>query len=80
MLFWKEHVNEKKCLKCGQSRFVKVVTQDGEKVITEVAHKQLHYVPITPHLKSLFIYKRTTVHMRWLKEDIRKNDGVMVHP
>jgi hypothetical protein len=39
MLLWKEHANEKKCLKCGQSRFVKVVTQDGEKVMTEVAHK-----------------------------------------
>jgi hypothetical protein len=29
MLFWKEHANEKKCLECGQSRFVEVVTQDG---------------------------------------------------
>jgi hypothetical protein len=26
MLFWKEHANEKKCLECGQSRFIKVVT------------------------------------------------------
>jgi hypothetical protein len=34
MLFWKEHANEKKCLKCGQSRFIKVVTQDSEKVTT----------------------------------------------
>jgi hypothetical protein len=39
MLFWKKRANEKKCLDCGQSRFVKVVTQDSEKVITEVAHK-----------------------------------------
>jgi hypothetical protein len=38
-LFWKEHANENKCLKCGQLRFVKVVTQDGKKVMTEVAHK-----------------------------------------
>jgi hypothetical protein len=31
MLFWKEHDNKKKCLECGQSRFIEVVTQDGEK-------------------------------------------------
>jgi hypothetical protein len=34
MLFWKEHANEKKCLEGGQSRFVKVVTHDGDKVMT----------------------------------------------
>jgi hypothetical protein len=26
MLFWKEHANKKKCLECGQSRFIEVVT------------------------------------------------------
>jgi hypothetical protein len=41
MLFWKEHANEKKFLECGQSRFIKVVTQDGEKVMMEVTQKQL---------------------------------------
>jgi hypothetical protein len=39
LLFWKEHANKKKCLECGQSRFIKVVTQDGETVMTEVAQK-----------------------------------------
>jgi hypothetical protein len=34
MLFWKEHANEKKCLECGQSRFVEVVSYDDEKVMT----------------------------------------------
>jgi ferredoxin-like protein FixX len=38
MLFWKGHANEKKCLECGQSRFIEVVTQDDKKVMTEVAH------------------------------------------
>jgi hypothetical protein len=41
ILFWKEHANEKRCLVCGQSRFIKVVNLDGEKVTTEVAQKQL---------------------------------------
>jgi ferredoxin-like protein FixX len=39
MLFWKEHANEKKCLECGQSRFIEVVTDDGEKVMTKVTQK-----------------------------------------
>jgi hypothetical protein len=69
-----------KCLQCGQSRFIKVVTQDGEKVMTEIAQKQLCYFPITPYLKWLFISKRTARHMRWHKEGIRENDRVMGHP
>jgi hypothetical protein len=39
MLFWKDHANEKKCLECGKSRFVKVVTSDYEKVMIQVTHK-----------------------------------------
>jgi hypothetical protein len=75
-----QHDNEKKCLECGQSRSIEVVTQDGEKVTMEVAQKQLHYFPITSRLKRLFISKRTVRHMRWHKEGIRENDGVMGHP
>jgi hypothetical protein len=40
MLFMKEHAEEKKCLKYGQFRFVEVVNDEGEKVMTDVAHKQ----------------------------------------
>jgi hypothetical protein len=79
-LFWKEHANEKKCLECGQSRFIEVVTQDGEKVMMEVEQKQLRYFSITPRLKRLFISRRTARHMRWHKEGICENDGVMGHP
>jgi hypothetical protein len=39
MLFMKAHAGEKKCLKCGQSRFVEVVNDEGDKVMTDVAHK-----------------------------------------
>jgi hypothetical protein len=39
MLFEKEHANEKKCLECGQSRFIEVVTQHGEKVMMEFTQK-----------------------------------------
>jgi hypothetical protein len=48
--------------------------------MTEVTHKHLHYFPITHRLKRLFISKRTTRHMRWHKEGIHENDGVMGHP
>jgi hypothetical protein len=51
MLFWKEHINEKKCLKCGNSRFIEVLNDDGEDVMTEIAYKQLCYLPLTPRLK-----------------------------
>jgi hypothetical protein len=55
------------------------VTEDGKKVTTEVAQKQLRYFPITHRLKRLFISKRTARHMRWHKEDICENNGVMGH-
>jgi hypothetical protein len=51
MLFWREHKDEKQCLKCGKPRYVKVVNDDGETVTTEVAHKQVRYMPITARLK-----------------------------
>jgi ferredoxin-like protein FixX len=80
MLLSKEHTNKKKCLECGQSRFIEVVTQDSKKVMMEVAQKQVYYFPITSRLKRLFISKKITRHMRWHKEGIREKDGVIGHP
>jgi hypothetical protein len=51
-----------KCLKYGQSRFVKVVNDEGNKVMTNVAHKQLHYLPLTPRVKRLFLSKNCYAH------------------
>jgi hypothetical protein len=78
--FYKEHKNEKKCLQCGKLRFVEVVNKDGEMVTMKTAHKQLHYMPLTPRMKSLFISKKIARHMMWHKEGVRENDQVMVHP
>jgi hypothetical protein len=80
MIFYKEHKNETKCLKCGKSRFVEVINEDSEKMTTNVAHKQLRYMPLTPRMKWLFISKKIARHMRWHKEGARENDQVMVHP
>jgi hypothetical protein len=60
-------------MKCGKLRYVEVVNVDGETVTTEVAHKQVHYMPITPRLKQMFVSKRTTIHMRWCKDGEREN-------
>jgi hypothetical protein len=80
MIFYKEHKNETKCLKCGKPRSVEVINEDGEKVTIKTAHKQLRYIPLTPQMKQLFISKKTARHMRWHKEGVCENDQVMVHP
>jgi hypothetical protein len=59
MIFYKEHKDEMKCLKCGKSRFIEDVNEDGEKVMTKTAHKHLHYMSLTPRMKWLFISKKT---------------------
>jgi hypothetical protein len=51
MFFYKEHKNKMKCLKCGKSRFIKVVNEDGEKVTMKVSHKQLCYMHLTDQMK-----------------------------
>jgi hypothetical protein len=45
-----------------------------------IAHKQLHYMPLTHRVKRLFISKKTARCMWWHKEGVRENDQVMVHP
>jgi hypothetical protein len=80
MLFYNEHKDEIKCLKCGKLRLVEVINEDGEKVMTKVAHKQLRYMPLTPQMKRLFLSKKTTRHMRSHKEGVCENNQVMVHP
>jgi hypothetical protein len=51
MLFYKDHKNEMKCLKCDKLRFVEVVNKDGEKLTTKVVHKKLHYMSLMPRMK-----------------------------
>jgi hypothetical protein len=79
MLFWKEHINEKKCLKYEKSRFVKVINDDGQEVMTRIAYKQLRYMSFTPRLKWLFISKKTVMHMIWYKEGEHENNNMIMH-
>jgi hypothetical protein len=59
---------------------VELENEDGEKVVTKVAHKQLRYMPLTPRVKRLFLSRKTTMHMRWHKDCTDIQDGLMVHP
>jgi hypothetical protein len=73
MLFWKEIASEKKCTVCGECRFIEVENDNSLTVTTEVARRQLHYMPFIPQLKLLFISKNIAQHMRWHKEGVREN-------
>jgi hypothetical protein len=55
-------------------RYVKVINEDGASVTTKMTVKQLHYIPITPRLKQLLMYKEMTQQMRWHKEEIRDSE------
>jgi hypothetical protein len=50
---------------------MKVINEDGASITTEVAIKQLCYIPITQSLKRLFLCEETVQLMRWYKEGIR---------
>jgi hypothetical protein len=61
---------------------VKVVNEYRASITTKVAVKQLHYMPVTPRLKRLYLSEETTKHMRWHKEgncDSEDSD-IMSHP
>jgi hypothetical protein len=69
MLFWKEHINDKKCLKCGKSRFFEVINADGEEVMMEIAYKQLRYMPLTPQTLSQIFYSRNLIFAKSFGDD-----------
>jgi hypothetical protein len=82
MFFWKEHKDDTKCMHCGRSRYVKVINEYEVSITTKVAVKQLHYIPITPRLKRLFLSEETTNQMMWHKEGKRDSEDfdIMSHP
>jgi hypothetical protein len=59
---------------------VEVVNDEGDKVMIDVAHKQLCYLPLTPRVKQLFLSLKNAMYMRWHKEGVHENDELMVHP
>jgi hypothetical protein len=59
---------------------VELVNEDGEKVVTKVAHKQLRYMHLTPRVKCLFLSRKTAMHMRWHKDCTNIQDGLTCVP
>ncbi|WVZ61777.1 hypothetical protein U9M48_011596 [Paspalum notatum var. saurae] len=73
MIFWGDHKDEKMCLNCGKGTYVEVVNEDGEKVTTDVAHKQLRSFPLAPRFKRLLLSHKTAEAMRGEKDAFRKD-------
>jgi hypothetical protein len=61
---------------------MKVRNEDGVSVTTKVVTKQLHYIPITPRLKRLFLSEETVKQMRWHHEGKHDSEDpdIMSHP
>ncbi|WVZ52091.1 LOW QUALITY PROTEIN: hypothetical protein U9M48_003183 [Paspalum notatum var. saurae] len=69
------------CKRCGNSRYVEVLNEEGESVTTTVPVKQLRRMPMTERFKQLYLSKETAHPMRWSKEGERKHDDdIMTHP
>jgi hypothetical protein len=82
MLFWKEHKDDTECMHCDRSRYMKVINKDEASITIKVVVKQLHYIPVMPRLKRLFLCEETAQQMRWHKEGIHDSEDIdiMSHP
>ena len=74
VLFWKENANLVECLVCKESRY-KVNHVSGMKI----AHKVLHYFPLTPRLWRLYMSRKKVEDMR-LYRNKHVDDGISRHP
>ena len=80
MLFRKEHIAEKYCLKCKSSRYMEVDSGDGQKTQLKVAKKILRYLPFLPRIQRLFMTEESAQQMRWPVDGKRYRPEKMVHP
>ena len=80
MLFRKEHIGEKYCLKCKSSRYMEVDNGDGQKTQLTVAKKVLRYLPFLPRIQRLFMTNESAQQMRWPIDGKRYRPEKMVHP
>jgi hypothetical protein len=61
---------------------MKVINKDEASITIKVVVKQLHYIPVMPRLKRLFLCEETAQQMRWHKEGIHDSEDIdiMSHP
>ena len=80
LLFRHEYADDKYCRKCGSSRYIEVVGEDGEKKQLTIPVKVLRYLDFIKRLQRLFITKESAKMMKWHKEGIRYNPKKIIHP
>jgi len=80
VLFWKEHEHAKYCPKCGSSRYLEVVSGDGQKVQLTIPARVLRHLPFIARIQRLFMTEETAKQMTWHKNGKRYNPDKMVHP
>jgi hypothetical protein len=61
---------------------MKVINKDEASITIKVVVKQLHYIPVMPRLKRLFLCEEMAQQMRWHKEGIHDSEDIdiMSHP
>ncbi|KAK9143030.1 hypothetical protein Syun_012430 [Stephania yunnanensis] len=74
-LFWKEYEGYDFCPECGESRWKRKDDKDKG-----IPHKVLHYFPLTPRLKRMYVSRHIAEDTRWHKEKQVDNEGVTRHP
>ncbi|XP_075103289.1 uncharacterized protein LOC107767631 isoform X1 [Nicotiana tabacum] len=75
MLYHKDDAALEACKFCGLSRFKKVTNAKAKKVPI----KRMHYLPIIPRLKRLYVSLSSAPHMRWHYKN-RRAPSVLCHP
>ncbi|XP_073365158.1 uncharacterized protein [Aegilops tauschii subsp. strangulata] len=80
LLFRHEYADDKYCRQCGSSRYIEVVSEDGEKKQLTIPVKVLRYLDFIKRLQRLFITKESAKMMKWHKEGIRYNPKKIIHP
>ncbi|WVZ51446.1 hypothetical protein U9M48_002593, partial [Paspalum notatum var. saurae] len=85
MLYYKEHSKSRKCITCGEHRYVEGAALPENKKGTP--HKVLRYLPIIPRLQNLYMSLKTAAQMTYhkdvLESEKRDNEGrrkKLAHP
>ncbi|CAI0396796.1 unnamed protein product [Linum tenue] len=81
MLFWKEHIDEPRCLHCNAYRYKEETESSSTSKRNKIRKgvKVLRWFPLIPRLQRLFMCKKTASLMRW-HFDERRDDGYLRHP
>ncbi|XP_073351930.1 uncharacterized protein [Aegilops tauschii subsp. strangulata] len=75
-----EYANDNYCRKCGSSRYIEVVDEQGQKQQLKIPMKVLRYLDFIKRLQRLFITEESAKMMKWHKEGKRNNPNKIVHP